>query len=214
MEIVRSIGKDQQIIINNILKLHNNNQPIDLDVTYSKGVFYKNGKVEQPKFKTDLQPQTEDTLQASSDNLPFEDNSLKCIMFDPPFMIGGKTYKENKEGSSIILKRFSIYHSFDELKEHYYKTLKELYRILDKDGIVIMKLQNTISSGKQYMSHFYTCKSAIDVGFYIQDEFILESKSKMTSFGGRWKTQKHAMKYHSYFLVLRKTNKKINYEEV
>lgn len=162
MEIIRSIGKDQQIIINNILKLHNNNQPIDLDVTYSKGVFYKNGKVEQPKFKTDLQPQTEDTLQASSDNLPFEDNSLKCTMFDPPFMIGGKTYKENKEGSSIILKRFSIYHSFDELKEHYYKTLKELYRILDKDGIVIMKLQNTISSGKQYMSHFYTCKSAID----------------------------------------------------
>lgn len=84
MEIIRSIGKDQQIIINNILKLHNNNQPIDLDVTYSKGVFYKNGKVEQPKFKTDLQPQTEDTLQANSDNLPFEDNSLKCIMFDLP----------------------------------------------------------------------------------------------------------------------------------
>ncbi len=41
---------------------------------------------------------------------------------------------------------------------------------------------------------------------------MLHNKSKMTSFGGRWKTQQHAMKHHSYFLVLKKCNININYE--
>lgn len=211
-KIIKSINNNQQEIINDILYLHNNGNPIDLDVTYSKGVFYKNGVVKEPIYKTDKYPQTEDTIQAESTNLPFENEQFNCIMFDPPFMVGGKTYKENKEGSSIILKRFSIYHSYDELKDHYYNTLKELYRVLKQGGIVIMKLQNTISSGKQHMTHFFTVKSAIELGYYVQDEFILESKSKMTSFGGRWKKQQHAMKYHSYFLVLRKVKNKVNYD--
>jgi hypothetical protein len=47
--------------------------------------------VKQPKLKFDLTPQTEDTIQASSSNLPLEDSSVKCSMFDPPFVIAGKT---------------------------------------------------------------------------------------------------------------------------
>ena len=44
----------------------------------------------------------------------------------------------------------------------------------------------------------------MELGFYPVDEFVLQAKSKITSFGGRWKTQKHAMKMHSYFLVFKK----------
>lgn len=208
---VKSINKNQEEILNDILTLYNNSERICLDCTYSKGVFYKSGLVKEPRHKTDLFPVTMDTVQSSSDNLPFGDESMKCIVFDPPFMIGGRTFRENKEGSSMLLKRFSIYHSFQELKDHYYNTLKELYRILKKDGIVIMKLQNTISSGKQHFSHFYTLKSALEIGYYPVDEFILLSKGKMTSFGGRWNTQRHAMKYHSFFLVLKKCRQKVIY---
>lgn len=213
MKIIRSINNNQQEIINDILQLHNDGNPIDIDLTYSKGIFYKKGIVTEPKYKLDKYPQTDDTIEADSSNIPFPDNSFKCIIFDPPFVIAGKTYNKSKIGSDIISKRFSCYFSFDELKKHYYETLKEAYRTLDKNGILIFKLQNTISSGKQYMSHYFTIKSAVEVGFYVKDEFILESKSKITSFGGRWKSQKHAMKYHSYFLVFQKTSKKINYEK-
>lgn len=212
MQIIKSINTRQEDIINDILKLHNNNQPIDVDVTYSKGVFYKSGEVEQPKLKFDLEPQTEDTIQATSSNLPLEDSSIQCSMFDPPFIIAGKTYKDNGEGSSKIAKRFSAYENYEQLKEHYSSTLKELARVTKKDGIIIIKCQNTISSGKQHFTHYFVINEAIKLGLYPKDEFVLLSKAKMTSFGGRWKQQLHAMKYHSYFIVLQKTTKKVNYE--
>ena len=174
---IQSINREQEDIINNILFLHSPNKRIDVDVTYSKGVFYKSGKVAEPTHKFDLMPQTEDTIQADSN-------------------------------SSKIAKRFSAYKNFDELKEHYYNSLSEFYRILKKGGIVIFKCQNTVSGGKQLFSHYFILKSALDIGFYPKDEFVLLSKSKMTSFGGRWKRQQHAMKHHSYFLVLKKERKK------
>ena len=46
----------------------------------------------------------------------------------------------------------------------------------------------------------------------IKDGDWVYSEARITSFGGRWKTQKHAMKMHSYFLVFKKTKNKVNYE--
>nr|DAJ47221.1 MAG TPA: adenine-specific methyltransferase [Caudoviricetes sp.] len=210
---IQSINKEQEDIINNILFLHSPNKRIDVDVTYSKGVFYKSGKVAQPTHKFDLTPQTEDTIQADSRCLPLDDDSVETIMFDPPFIIAGESYKNNTDSnSSKIAKRFSAYKNFEELKEHYYNSLKEFYRVLKKGGIVIFKCQNTVSGGKQLFSHYFILKSALEIGFYPKDEFVLLSKSKMTSFGGRWKRQQHAMKHHSYFLVLKKENCKVDYD--
>lgn len=210
---IQSVNREQENVINDILFLHSPNKRIDVDVTYSKGVFYKSGKVAQPTYKFDLMPQTEDTIQADSRCLPLDDDSVETIMFDPPFIIAGESYKNNTDSnSSKIAKRFSAYKNFDELKEHYYNSLSEFYRILKKGGIVIFKCQNTVSGGKQLFSHYFILKSALDIGFYPKDEFVLLSKSKMTSFGGRWKRQQHAMKHHSYFLVLKKENCKVDYD--
>lgn len=204
MKIIKSINTCQQEIINDILLLHNNSEPLEVDLTYSKGVFYKNKIVKEPKYKLDKYPQTDDTIEQDSSCTFFDNESIKSVIFDPPFLIGGRTYKENKKGSSIILKRFSIYFTFEDLKSHYDETIKEIERILKKDGIAIIKCQNTISSGKQFLSHNLVISLAIKHGLYVKDEFVLISKSKITSFGGRWKTQRHAMKYHSYFIVLKK----------
>lgn len=208
---IKSIGENQQEIIKDILTLYNNGETIDLDCTYSKGVFYKNGIVAEPKFKSDLEPINETIIKADSTALPFDDNSMKCIMFDPPFIIIGTTYKDSKEGSCIMAKRFTGYDNFDSLKKHYKGTIKEAYRLLKNDGILIFKLQNTISSGKQHFTQYYVIKEALEAGFYPKDEFVLEAKSKLTSFGGRWKNQIHALKYHSYFLVFQKKKCPVNY---
>ena len=214
MGIIKSLESDlkQEEIIKNILNLHNGGNPIDLDLTYSKGIFYKSGLVQQPKYKVDLNFVGEGIINCSFDNTPFENSSMKSIMFDPPFLITGKTYKDNKKGSSIIAKRFTGYHSWDELKESYKGALRESYRILEDGGLLIIKCQNTISSGKQHFSHFFVLKTALELGFYPLDEFVLQAKSKLTSFGGRWKTQKHAMKHHSFFLCFRKIKNKVSYE--
>lgn len=213
MEIIKSINTKQEDIINDILKLHSLNGEIDIDLTYSTGNFYKNGVVKEPILKLDLYPQKEGVISSDSCNITQPDNSVSTIIFDPPFVIAGKTYKDNIQGSSRIAKRFGAYSSYNQLKTHYYNTLVEAYRVLKPNGILIFKLQNTISSGKQHYTHYFVMKSAMEIGFSVKDEFILQAKSKMTSFGGRWTNQIHAMKYHSFFLVLQKSKNKVSYDK-
>ena len=110
-KIISSINYDEQEIIRDILFLHAQGNYIDCDPTYSVGNFYKKG-IRQPLYKFDIDPQVEGVIKADATNLPLKSNSVNTIMFDPPFLIGGKTYKNNKDGSSIIAKRFTAFSNF------------------------------------------------------------------------------------------------------
>jgi len=205
---VRSVYNSNYEVISNIMSLYKIEQ-FDLDCTYSRGLFWK--KLPEPKNKTDLVPITEDTIQADSEHLPFEDNTMKSIMYDPPFVISGKMYKENKEGSSIIAKRFEGYTTYEKLTTNYYNTLKELYRVCEKDGLVVMKTQDTTSGGKNHFTHVMIMNMAMKIGFYPRDLFILVAKMRINSFGAKWKKQEHARKFHSYFIILEKTTPRVKY---
>lgn len=207
--IVKSVYHSNFDAIRNIMDLYKIEQ-FDLDCTYSKGTFWKD--LPSPINKTDLYPCNEIVIEANSENLPFEDNSMKSIMYDPPFVVAGASYKKNKEGSSIIAKRFEGYTNYQELKENYYNTLKELYRICDKGGFVVMKCQDTVSGGKQHFTHCLIMNMAYQIGFYPRDLFILHNKVRLNSFGTKWTKQEHARKYHSYFWVFEKVKPKITYD--
>ncbi len=116
---VKSVYESNFDAIKNIMELYGIEQ-FDLDCTYSKGNFWKN--LPQPKFKSDLYPINDTVLQSSSENLPFENKSMKSVMYDPPFIIigSGKNHRNNKEGSSIMAKRFEGYGTYDELKLNYF----------------------------------------------------------------------------------------------
>lgn len=210
---VRSVYNSNYEVIKNIMTLYNIEQ-FDLDCTYSKGAFWKG--LPQPKIKSDLYPVTEDTIQANTEHLPFENNSMKSVMCDLPFTICGKSYKSNKEGSSIIAKRFEGYDTYNDLKNNYYKTLKELYRICDDNGFVVFKCQDSVSGGLNYFTHAMVFNMALEFGFYPRDLFVLVAKMRINSFGGKWNKQEHARKYHSFYWVLEKkiSKKNFNFYEI
>jgi hypothetical protein len=205
---VRSVYNSNYEVIKNIMALYKIEQ-FDLDCTYSRGLFWKN--LPGPRIKTDLVPVCDDVIQANSEDLPFEDDSMNSIMYDPPFVISGKMYKENKEGSSVIAKRFEGYTTYEKLTNNYYNSLAELNRICSKNGIVVMKTQDTVSGGKNHFTHVMAMTMAMKVGFYPRDLFILLAKMRINSFGGKWNNQEHARKYHSYFWVFEKTKPKVKY---
>lgn len=205
---VKSVYSNNHDMIKNIMELYNIEQ-FDLDCTYSKGAFWKDLK--QPKVKTDLIPLFDDVIEADSESLPFENGSMGSIMYDPPFVICGKTYKENKEGSSIIAKRFTGYQNFNELKRNYYNTLSELHRVTKEGGIVVMKSQDTVSGGKNHLTHVMVIQMALSIGFYPRDFFILTAKGRISSFGAKWHKQEHARKHHSYFIVFEKIKPRVDY---
>ena len=206
---IKSVSYSQAEIIKNILSLYVPKGKIDIDPTYSKGVFYKNNGIEPPPLKFDISPQREDVKYGDSRCLPLEDESIDCEMFDPPFLATtGKSLLA--DGGNIINKRFGVYPSEKLLHQLYVDSLKEAHRILKPNGILIFKCQDKVSSGKQYLSHNFIINEAVKIGFYPKDLFILLAKSRVTA---NWqaKNQKHARKFHSYFLVFQKTNKQVEY---
>ena len=126
-------------------------------------------------------------------------------MFDPPFLAtrGNSLIEGASKDSNKTVKRFGWYATEKELFDFYRDSAKEAYRVLKDNGVFIVKLQDKISSGKQYMSHVYMINMAEKLGFYTKDLFILLSKQRMTP---EWqmKNQLHGRKYHSYFIVFQK----------
>lgn len=196
--VISTISYDQIEIIENIINLHCPSG-IEVDPTYSKGNFYKNDRIAQPRLKFDLYPQTDDTIGSNANNLPLEDSSINCLMFDPPFVVGHTKAKP----TGIIGERFFGFPYIKDLWKWYGECLVEFSRIIKKGGVLIFKCQDTVSSGKQWFSHNFIMQEAEKVGFYNKDLFILLAKSRMI--GHNHKNQKHARKFHSYFLVMTKT---------
>lgn len=210
--VIKSIGYNQQEIINNIINLYCPTG-IDADVCYSKGVFYKNGVVKEPKLKFDVIPQTEDTIKSDCRELPLDSESINCIMFDPPFLATkGKSLIESKD-NNLINKRFGVYPTEDALWEFYCASLREFKRVLKENGILIFKCQDKVSSGKQIIIHNKIINEAEKLGFYCEDLFVLLAKSRLVA-DWQLRNQKHSRKFHSYFLIFRKLKNKKNIMEV
>jgi len=202
--VIRSIGSDQHEIIRNIIKLHVPDG-IDCDPTYSKGVFYKGEGINQPKYKFDIFPQTEETVLATAEDLPLDNESINSLMFDPPFMAGFT--KEKPTG--LMGKRFHGFPYVSHLWKWYDQCLAEFYRVLKSDGVLIFKCQDTVSSGKNWFSHVHIMNLALGAGFYPKDMFVLTAKNRII--GANHSNQKHARKFHSYFWVFQKAPCRVDY---
>ena len=206
---IKTISHDQEEIITSILKLHSDNGCIDLDPTYSKGVFYK-GSVKEPRYCFDINPKFPHVGQACATKLPLPDEHVDTIMFDPPFLATqGPSLRKNTSGN-IINTRFGVFPNEKLLHEFYVYALMEFNRVLRNNGILIFKCQDKVSSGKQYFSHCFVHNKAVENGFYPKDLFVLLAKHRIVA-DWQKKNQKHARKYHSYFWVFQKKGRKINY---
>lgn len=196
-----SISYDQTEIMRGISILYNDGRPFECDPTYSRGEFYKNFAA--PRLKFDLSPQLSEVEPADCRNLPLASSSIQSIMFDPPFVMNGDAGKDNPNGR--INTRFTSFKNYGELKALYIPAINEFYRVLRPAGLLVIKCQDSVTSGKQYMTHADVIRWAQDAGFYCEDMFIYIRTNLLMD--NRWKQQRHARKAHSYFIVFRKESK-------
>lgn len=197
---MKTTYENEKELIENILSVYNKDKGVDLDPCYSIGRFWKD--LPEPKMKFDLSPQSEGVVAASCNNLPLQSKSVNSIMFDPPFVIGMPSKADKK---SIMTGRFSGFKRLDDLKHLYSTSLQEFSRILQKDGLLIFKCQDTVTSGKQFLSHCYIISEAEKLGYFCHDIVILVRKGRIVD--PKWKKQQHAYKTHSYYLVFSNGNK-------
>lgn len=195
-QVIKSVQNSDRDILVAIKQLYLNGQNFDLDPCFSTGKFYED--LELPTCKMDKTPQVAGVIQNDILNgIPFKDKSIGSVVFDPPFMFG--THGQTK--NNIMTKRFTMFDSWDELESMYKKSLREFYRILCRGGIVAFKCQDYTDS-QTTLTHCFVHGWAIEAGFKVEDLFILVFG------GGRvWNSlliQRHARKYHSYWMVLKK----------
>lgn len=193
-----SVADNDSDILKALSNIHLKGEWYDLDCTYSKGVFYKN--CQEPKIKSDIAPLFDDVVQADCRELSFiDDNTLKSIVFDPPFLFR----KRNSANNDKISKRFSYFKSFDELMTMYVDSMICFNKKLKKGGHLFFKCQD-MTDGKFYCTHFQIIRMAEVLGYELKDIMIKATNKKLQRDA---KQQNCVAKVHSYWLVFRKVEK-------
>jgi hypothetical protein len=188
---IKSISNNQNEILGWILHLYNEDRTFEADLTASLLVFYKT--IPTPKHLYDKYPQLPQVKDLKEvDALP--DGSFSSIVYDLPFILSNNS-------SSVIKERFTNFFSVEEMFTANDEMLERSYRLLQTDGLLVVKTMDTSINGKQYWVSDYVLRNAQDMGLELIDKFILTSSYRLIS---KTKVQHLARKYHSYFFVFRK----------
>lgn len=214
-----------------ILDLHVPKGATIADVTFGQGIFWKNvPETDYTLLASDIDakgsrgtfPSKQVEVQTGIDcrNLPYENESIDCVVFDPPYMEGlYRSVKGHLAGSGT---HASFRHAYsngkpseesgpkwhDAVVNMYMKGGQEAYRVLKRDGILIVKCQDEVSANKQRLTHVEILTGYEAMGFYTKDLFVLVRTNRAGV--SRLKKQEHARKNHSYFLVFQKRKVKVS----
>ena len=196
---------DNSEVFPHVLRLHVPAGAKVADVTYGKGVFWKNIPADEYK----LLPSD---LKSGVDcrHLPYGDGELDCVVLDPPYM-EGLFRSDNSFAGNGTHSSFRDHYSngdrpsalsnkwHDAVLELYVRAAIEAKRVLKRNGVLIVKCQDEVSAGIQRMSHVEIILNLMRLGFYAKDIFVMMRRNKPGV--TRIIKQLHARKNHSYFLV-------------
>ncbi|MBI4308166.1 MAG: site-specific DNA-methyltransferase [Chloroflexi bacterium] len=198
------VGKNEDLFPQ-ILDLHVPPGSVVADVTYGKGIFWKN----VPKGKYTLLA-TDLKTGVDCRELPYEDGSIDCVVLDPPYMeglyrrsvmhlAGAGAYAafRNTYSNGEPTTQGPKYH--DAVLDLYFRAGREAYRVLRDCGILIVKCQDEVSANVQRLTHVEIINEYAKYGFHAKDLFVIIRSNKPAV--SRLKKQEHARKNHSYFLV-------------
>jgi hypothetical protein len=207
---------DNREVFPHVLRLHVPRGAKVADVTYGKGVFWKNiPEGEYQLLPTDIQTGTD------CRKLPYGKGEIDCVVLDPPYMEGLYRSDNSFAGNgthSSFRDHYSHGNRPPELANKWHDAVLELYvraaieakRVLKPNGILIVKCQDEVSAGIQRLSHVEIIMNLVHLGYYPKDMFVMVRRNRPGV--TRVISQLHARKNHSYFLVfqLGATRSKLN----
>jgi methylase of polypeptide subunit release factors len=141
--------------------------------------------------------------------LPYQHESLDCVVFDPPYMhtpggtahVGHQNYENYYANNVSQNGSGKKYH--EAVLDLYFKTAHEVKRVLRPEGIFIVKCGDEVCANQQRLTHVEIINEFSNHGFVVEDLFVLLRNNRPGV--SRLLKQVHARKNHSYFIVFRKS---------
>ena len=193
-----------------ILSLHVPTGSTVADVTWGKGVFWRD--VDPAAYK--VLP-SDISMGIDCRALPYEDSSIGCVVLDPPYMEGFYRTTQNQKagagshrsfaeaysnGTEVSTKHHGTYRWQESVTDMYIEAAVEAYRVLKLNGVFIVKCQDAVSANRQWLTHVDILNACSKMGFIPKDLFIVVRTGKPGI--SKLYNQVHARKNHSYFLIL------------
>lgn len=222
-------GNDQMFPL--ILDLHVPDGALVADVTFGRGVFWK--AVDRSRYRvlgSDLAldepirsrfPDLKLKTGVSFSELPYADGSIDALVLDPPYMEGFyRPTADTRAGQGTHSSFQQAYSSGtevapdsapakgrlawqDRVVDAYVEAVHEAHRVLRVAGVMVVKCQDAVSANLQRLAHVEIITACENIGFYCKDLFVVVRPANPGV--SRIKTQVHARKNHSYFLVFVKS---------
>lgn len=178
------------------------------DVTFGKGAFW----AQIPDDEYVLVPSD---IKTGVDFrcLPYPDGSFDCVVLDPPYMEGlirksedhlagsgsHGAFRENYSQGQATDQNGGKPKYHDAVLDLYFRGGAEAFRVLRPYGCFVVKCQDEVSANRQRLTHVELINKYEEMGFYCKDLFVVVRTNRPGV--SRLKTQEHARKNHSYFLV-------------
>lgn len=223
------VGTNAEVFAS-ILGLHVPRGSRVADVTFGLGAFWR--RVEPGAYEvwaSDLEAKTEGLREewrgrvrsgVDCRRLPYEAESLDCVVLDPPYMEGLlRRSTEHLAGSGTHAGFRRAYSNgkgaegggpkwHDAVLDLYARSCREAHRVLRRGGVLVVKCQDEVSANKQRLTHVEIITGCESLGFHAKDLFVVvrANRAGVT----RLKRQEHARKNHSYFLVFEKRRSGVN----
>jgi tRNA G10 N-methylase Trm11 len=187
---------DNSALISRVAKMYIKEGDYIADVTYGKGVFWR----EVDLFKFNFNPSDILTCENKYDfrKLPYPNGMFDSVVFDPPYCHNpGKMIVDANYRNAETTKGF--YHV--DIIELYRAGMAEAKRILkNPGGLLWVKCKDEIESSYQRWSHIELYNIARNLDFYAKDLFVLTQKMDPIV---QHKNQQHSRKNHSYLWIFK-----------
>jgi hypothetical protein len=134
--------------------------------------------------------------------LPYQEQCLDVVVFDPPYLHNPGGFLMNDRYRNQQTTK-GMYHR-DILRDCYCRGLQEAWRVVRPGGTVWVKGKDEIESGQQCWSHAEVRTAAERLGFVAIDQFFLVVQSTLTTLTWEGQKQHHARKNQSWLWVFKR----------
>lgn len=172
-----------------------------LDATVNGGRFWRGSR--RPVIGLDVERAHKPTIVGDNTRMPFREQAFDVVVYDPPHVPNqgkDKSKDFNTRFGLVLRSSKETHYSFSHT---YPPFLREAYRVLKPEGILLCKISDYVHDHQYHWAHVDLVQAAQAAGFRPCDCIIKIRKGPIID--PKWKTAHHSRRRHCYWLVLRKS---------